>query len=68
MEKSESRTLLIQRVKELAKVEDKGRQAPRFATHWSERDLDTGIRSGNVKVGSFAVCTFLKNIVNFNTF
>jgi len=55
MEKSEARTLLIQRVKELGKVEDKGNRAPRFANHWPERDLDAGIRAGNVKLGSFAV-------------
>lgn len=55
MEKSENRTLLIQRVKELAKVEDKGQRAPRFANHWTDRDLDSGIRAGTVKIGNFAV-------------
>lgn len=55
MEKSETRTLLIQRAKELSKVEDKGNRVARFPNHWSDRELDTGIRSGTVKLGNFAV-------------
>lgn len=34
MEKSEDRTLLILRVRELSKVEEKGYQAPRFASEF----------------------------------
>jgi hypothetical protein len=65
MGKSEDRTLLIQRVKELAKVEDKGQRAPRFANHWTERDLDSGIRAGTIKLGNFAVIFEAPIYINF---
>jgi hypothetical protein len=60
MPKSDDRYMLIERVKEMTKVEEKGHRPLRYPAHWSDRDLDAGLRAGNVKIGNFAVCVNLR--------
>ncbi|CAD5233492.1 unnamed protein product [Bursaphelenchus xylophilus] len=53
--KSDDKKLLVQRVKELGKVEEKGGKNPHYPYYMTERELDTAVREGTVRVGKFMV-------------
>ena len=55
MPKSQERKLLIQRVKKLGEVEEKGRERTYYEYYKSAEELDLGIRNGTIKVGKFMV-------------
>ncbi|CAD5230545.1 unnamed protein product [Bursaphelenchus okinawaensis] len=53
--KSDEKKLLVQRVKELGKVEEKGGKNPHYPYYMGERELDAAVRDGTVRVGKFTV-------------
>lgn len=53
--KTSEQKLLVQFVKDLAKVEEKGGKRAHYPYYMNETELDAAVRQGTVRIGKFTV-------------